>query len=70
MVLGFLLYEAVDLIWNFGGLTYRGTKNVYNWYYAVPTPDDVEIHKLEDIEKRMKHLEELLEKDTLLLKDE
>ena len=32
-----LLYEAVDLAWNFGGMTYRGVKNVYNWYYEVPT---------------------------------
>ena len=62
MVLGFLLYEAVDLIWNFGAMTYRGSKNVYDWYYEVPTPDDIEIHKLEDIENRMKHLEELLQK--------
>ena len=29
MVLGFLLYEAVDLAWNFGGMTYRGGKYVY-----------------------------------------
>ena len=33
MVLGFILYEAVDLVWNFGGMTFRGAKGAYNWYY-------------------------------------
>ena len=54
MVLGFLLYEAVDLAWNFGGMTYRGAKNIYNWYYEVPTADDIEIKKLSEIDKRMR----------------
>ena len=55
MVLGFILYEAVDLLWNFGGMTYRGSKLVYNWYYDIPTPDDIEISqlkKLNDIDWR------------------
>ncbi len=60
MVLGFLLYEAVDLVWNFGGMTYRGAKNAYNWYYEVPTVDDIEIKKLSEIDKRMRHIEDIL----------
>ena len=60
MVLGFLLYEAVDLAWKFGGMTYRGVKNVYNWYYEVPTPDEIEIRKLGEIDKRMRHIENIL----------
>ena len=60
MVLGFLLYEAVDLAWNFGGMTYRGGKNIYNWYYQVPSQDDIEIKELEEIKKRMAVLEDLL----------
>jgi len=60
MVLGFLLYEAVDLAWNFGGMTYRGVKNVYNWYYKVPTQDEIEIRKLGEIDKRMRHIENIL----------
>ena len=48
MVLGFILYEAVDLLWNFGGMTYRGSKLVYNWYYDIPTPDDIEINELKN----------------------
>lgn len=60
MVLGFLLYEAVDLAWNFGGMTYRGGKYIYNWYYHVPSQDDIEIQDLEEIKKRMAVLEDLL----------
>tara|TARA_B100001989_G_C24441727_1_gene414318 strand:- start:717 stop:932 length:216 start_codon:yes stop_codon:yes gene_type:complete len=60
MVLGFLLYEAVDLAWNFGGMTYRGGKYIYNWYYQVPSQDDIEIKELEEIKKRMAVLEDLL----------
>ena len=60
MVLGFLLYEAVDLAWNFGGMTYRGGKYIYNWYYQVPSHDDIEIKELEEIKKRMAVLEDLL----------
>ena len=29
MVLGFILYEAVDFVWHFGKLTWDGTKYVY-----------------------------------------
>lgn len=61
MVLGFLLYEAVDLAWNFGGMTYRGSKYIYDWYYEVPTADEIEIDKLQLLEDKVTHLEELLE---------
>ena len=44
----------------FGGMTYRGAKNVYNWYYVVPTADDIEIKKLSEIDKRMRHIEDIL----------
>jgi len=61
MVLGFLLYEAVDLAWNFGGMTYRGSKYVYDWYYEIPTADEIEIDKLQLLEDKVTHLEKLLE---------
>ena len=35
MVLGFILYEAVDIVYSVGKLTVNGGKYVYNWYYVV-----------------------------------
>jgi len=65
MVLGFLLYEAVDLAWNFGGMTYRGGKYVYDWYYQVPSKDDIEIMDLQELKKRMEVLEQLIREKNL-----
>ena len=61
MVLGFILYETVDLLWNFGGMTYRGSKLIYNWYYNIPTPDDIEINELKKLNDRIAHLEKLIQ---------
>ena len=63
MVLGFLLYEAVDFTWHFGKMIYNGSKYAYNWYYEVPTPDDIEIDKLVSIERKLDRLDSILEKD-------
>jgi hypothetical protein len=70
MVLGFLLYEAVDFVWHFGKMSYNGTKYVYDWYYEIPSVDEIEIDKLKLLEEKMVHLEHLLEDkfdDNLLL---
>jgi len=66
MVLGFLLYEAVDFVWHFGKITYNGSKYVYDWYYEVPTPDDIEISKLKELEDKILHIEDLLIKSNEL----
>tara|TARA_B100001093_G_scaffold478180_1_gene506100 strand:+ start:1392 stop:1619 length:228 start_codon:yes stop_codon:yes gene_type:complete len=63
MVLGFLLYEAVDFSWHFGKMIYNGSKYAYNWYYEVPTADEIEIDKLVIIEKKLNKLESILEKE-------
>ena len=63
MVLGFLLYEAVDFTWHFGKMIYNGSKYAYNWYYQVPTADEIEIDKLVIIEKKLNNLESILEKE-------
>lgn len=60
MVLGFLLYEAVDLAWHVGGMTYRGGKYVYDWYYSIPSKEDIEIMELKELKQRMEVLEELI----------
>ena len=56
MVLGLILYETVDLLYNIGSLTINGTISVYNWYYAVPDlPNEIEMLKmrLENLEKKL-----------------
>ncbi len=63
MVLGFLLYEAVDFTWHFGKMIYNGGKYAYDWYYEVPTSDEIEIDKLVIIERKLDKLEHILEKD-------
>ena len=61
MVLGFILYEAVDFVWHFGKMTYNGSKYVYDWYYEIPSADEIEIDKLKLLEEKIVHLEHLLE---------
>ena len=49
MVLGLILYETVDLLYNIGSLTINSTVYVYNWYYAiqnVPKEKEIEMLKL------------------------
>ena len=66
MVLGFLLYEAVDLAYHTTKLTFNGVAFVYNWYYGININnldhkikhDEEHIKMLED---RVKQLENLLD---------
>jgi hypothetical protein len=51
MVLGFLLYETVDVGYNLIKLTYNGTTYVYNWYYGIQP---------ETLENEVQHNEDLL----------
>ena len=60
MVLGFILYEAVDFVWHFGKMTYNGSKYVYDWYYEVPTNDEIEISKLKELEEKIVYIENML----------
>ena len=62
MVLGFLLYETVDVGYNILKLTYNGSTYVYNWYYNIQ-PDTIENkikndeEELKETKKRLKILE-------------
>jgi len=67
MVLGYLLYEAVDLSVNVIKLGYNGIRGVYYWWYDEDYPE-VEREKLliKDIEvltERLEKLESQLDKD-------
>ena len=74
MVLGFLLYEAVDVAYHVGKITFNGASFIYNWYY------DINIHNLDNkvrndeehikkLEERVKQLEDMLLIGDLTLKD-
>ena len=65
MVLGFVLYESIDLAYNVLRLGYNGISGVYNWYYYEPEPEvsrEQEIliemtslmEKLEELQKELK----------------
>jgi len=66
MVLGFLLYEAVDMAYHATKLTFNSASFLYNWYY------DISIHNLGNkvqheeehiklLEDRVKQLETMLD---------
>lgn len=65
MVLGFVLYEGIDLAYNVLKLGYNGISGVYNWYYYEPEEEvsrEQEIliemtnlmSKLEELQKELK----------------
>ena len=65
MVLGFILYETIDLATNTLKLTYKGGRAIYYWWYGLEYPEvERQIRSIEDIEelnKRLERLEQLLE---------
>jgi hypothetical protein len=70
MVLGFLLYESIDLAYNMGKITFNGITYTYNWYYGI-TPTDLNNKiKSDEIKLQMaqKKIHEL-EKRILALED-
>ena len=68
MVLGYLLYEAVDLGVNVVKITYNGARGVYYWWYEADYPE-VEREKrtivdMEILTKRITELEQTLKGKT------
>ena len=62
MVLGFIIYESMDLMYNATKLTINLILGTYNWYYDVnhyePTPPEDRFLLLEDkIDKLTKQIE-------------
>ena len=60
MVLGFILYETVDLVYNVGALTYNGTKYIYQWYYGIEDETVIKEKEIELLRIRIKKLEQRL----------
>ena len=65
MVLGYILYETVDLGISAIKLTYNGMRATYYWWYDMDYPEiaqsKVQIKELEDLNKKLERLEKLLE---------
>ena len=60
MVLGYLLYEAVDLGVNVVKITYNGARGVYYWWYDTDYPEvEREKQSIADMEILTKRREEL-----------
>ena len=57
MVLGFLLYETVDLGINVIKITYNSARSTYYWWYGLDYPEvALEKKAIEDVEKLLKNL--------------
>ena len=65
MVLGYILYETVDLGVTAVKLTYRGLRASYYWWYNMDYPEvereNRKIKDMEDLSKKLERLEKLLE---------
>ena len=60
MVLGYLLYEAVDILYNVVRIGYEGASKVYDWYKGEDTARSLEKSELEKLKARMEVLEDVL----------
>ena len=64
MVLGFILYETIDILYTVGKITINSGKYVYDWYYQLDELNDIENNKdeqIKDLIKRVEYLENKLE---------
>ena len=60
MVLGTILYEGFDLVYNLGRLTFNGVRGTYYWWTGGHTPEvERELRAIEDIETLTTRIEEL-----------
>jgi len=60
MVLGFILYETADLVYNMGLMTYNGSSYVYKWYYGIEDEETKKEKEIEDLRLRILQLEHKL----------
>lgn len=63
MVLGFILYETFDIVYNVGSMLFGGGKYFYYWYYGIE--DAKKRGDEKEIEMLLKRIE-ILEKNLLL----
>ena len=65
MVLGFILYETIDIAYNVSKLGYNSVTGLYNWYYDIKTEDDKEKERLDRLENKIDKLSKLFEDNDL-----
>ena len=63
MVLGFILYEAFDVVYHLGSLVFGGGKYFYHWYYGID--EAIKRGNVKEIEMLLKRIE-ILENNLLL----
>ncbi len=63
MVLGFILYEAFDVVYHLGSLLFGSGKFFYRWYFGIDAA--LERGDQKEIEMLLKRIE-ILEKNLLL----
>lgn len=63
MVLGFILYETFDIVYNVGSILFGGGKYFYYWYYGIDNA--IKKGDEKEIEMLLKRIE-ILEKNLLL----
>lgn len=69
MVLGFVLYEAADIVYNVSKIGYNSVVGVYNWYYQIEDPlvaeQKKETKRIEELENKIDKLSEILVQSNL-----
>lgn len=70
MVLGFVLYETVDLTIQMIRLFYNGTKTMYFWWYKNDQIENIELVELKELQEKeqllIKHVEILTRRIEIL----
>tara|TARA_B110000967_G_C18890535_1_gene567040 strand:- start:2184 stop:2417 length:234 start_codon:yes stop_codon:yes gene_type:complete len=65
-MLGILLYEAVDIVYNVSRIGYNTVLGTYNWYIGVPEETDITRDtKIKELEDKLSELSELFKDSNL-----
>ena len=65
MVLGFILYESIDLVYHAGKIGYNTITGAYNWYYNIQPEEVKEKERLDRLENKLDKISKLFEDNDL-----
>ena len=60
-MIGFIIYEMVDIAWSFSKISFKGLASAYNWYYSVPSAEDNIGNQLKYLKDEIKMLEQKID---------